>query len=143
MATLRGDGYKLPGMFIIQQSHTARKSSERYVPKDVTPRKGMNKETMFDYIDEVARHVHKHSILLMDQAAHHTSGEVIDYIRAKMLLDGSTMFKPYLLPAKSSFLISPCDNSFFATFKRNFHTKSRDTLNKKRLHSPLTKRSTA
>jgi len=120
VATLRGDGHKLPGKFILQQTHNAARASERFVPKSVTPCKGMNIEKMIEYIDEIAVHVRTFSLLIMDKASSHTSSVVLNHIRSKTLPDGTQMFEPVLLPAKTSFLISPCDKSFFALFKHHF-----------------------
>ena len=124
VATLRGDGVKLPSFFITQTSHTATYASGRRIPKHVTPIKGMNNDKMKEWIDMISEHVDQPSLLILDQASSHKSPTVIEHIGTKVLPDGTPKFQPLLLPAKASFLISPCDNSFFSAFKTHFAIES-------------------
>jgi len=128
VATLRGDGVKLPSFFITQTSHTATYASGRRIPKHVTPIKGMNNDKMKEWIDMISEHVDQPSLLILDQASSHKSPTVIEHIGTKVLPDGTPKFQPLLLPAKASFLISPCDNSFFSAFKTHYTKLNRHTL---------------
>jgi len=132
VATLRGDGEKLPGLFITQTSYNASYASGRRVAKPATPTKGMNIDKMKEYVDMISNHVHMPSILIMDRLSSHTSPQVLQHIKTKVFHDGTEKLKVLLLPAKTSFLISPCDNSFFSAFKTHFSTLNRCTLALKR-----------
>lgn len=87
---------------------------------------------MFRYINQINKEVDAFSLLIMDRASSHTSKEVINYIEGKKISKDKQKFKVILLPAKTAFLISPCDKSFFSALKQSFVKMRVDTLAMKR-----------
>jgi hypothetical protein len=130
--TVRGDGVDIPPFFVIHTYKTASCDSGRRCGDNDEPVKGMNVPRMMQYIDHIAQYVVKTSLLLMDQLSSHTARAVRDHIATKFAADGSPLFIPFYLPAKTAFLISPLDMGAIAAFKSKFHKLDRTTLNLKK-----------
>ena len=115
--------------FIIK--HTTRYAAARFGRKPSLgepPVKGMNKTQMKKYIKFIQPHIEKPSILLMDRCSSHKSREIQDEITSVVLPSGAAAFIVRLFPAKSPFLISPCDYSFIGVMTTYFYRLDRSTL---------------
>jgi hypothetical protein len=131
--TVRGDGVDIPPFFILHTYKTASCDSGRRCDENEEPVKGMNIPRMKEYINHIAKYVQKTSLLLMDQLSSHTARAVKNHIATKFAVDGSPLFIPFYLPAKTAFLISPLDMGAIAAFKARFHKLDRaDVRLKKR-----------
>jgi hypothetical protein len=130
--TVRGDGVDIPPFFILHTYKTASRVSGRRCNANEVSVKGMNIPRMMQYIDHIAQYVEKTSLLIMDQLSSHTARAVRDHIATKFAADGSPLFIPFYLPAKTSFLLSPLDMGAIAAFKSKFHKLDRSTLHLKK-----------
>lgn len=102
VATLRGDGQKLP-LFYIQ--HKRQKTKNKEVIQRAV--KGMTESLMLEYIEEVLRpHTTPGQVLFMDQLSSHKTQRV----KAKLAEIG---LKVVYFPPKTAADLSPCDNCFF------------------------------
>lgn len=127
VVTVRGDGKKFPPYYIMTEYKNASKASGRRPESGKTAVKGMNKQYMKAYIEFLASHVRKPSILLMDRHSSHKSKEVIEYIESFRCVGGEQKLQVKLFPPKSSFLISPCDMGVIAQHKSKFYKFERST----------------
>jgi transposase len=122
VATLRGDGQKLPLWYI---RHTRQKTQNKVVVQPAV--KGMTEALMLQYIEEVLRpNTTPGQVLFMDQLSSHKTQRV----RSKLAEIG---LRVVYFPPKTAPDLSPCDNCFFSLFKRCFRAKDRSTPDKKRL----------
>jgi len=131
--TVRGDGVDIPPFFILHTYKNASYSSGRRCAKNETPIKGMNALKMIEYIDHIAQYVTKPSLLIMDCLSSHLAVSVRDYIESLRTTAGEQLLRPFYLPAKTSFLISPLDMGAIAAFKAHFYKLDRSTIQLKRI----------
>lgn len=129
--TVRGDGVDIPPWFIKHTSKTASFASGRRCAGDEMPIKGMNTSLMIEYINHVADHITEPSLLVMDRLSSHKAAAVFQHLRTFVTSTGQQLLTPFLLPAKSAFLISPLDMGAIAAFKSNFYKEKRSTLEEK------------
>jgi len=130
--TVRGDGVDIPPFFILHAYKNASYISGRRCPSTETPVKGMNNELMIEYLDHLTQFVTEPSLLLLDRLSSHTSSSVVRHLDSKVTATGEKLFTLILLPAKTSFLISPLDNGAIAAFKAYYHQLDRSTLDLKK-----------
>jgi transposase len=122
VATLRMDGHKLPLYYLEHQRQ--RTKNHVVLQKSI---KGMTEAIMLDYIEKVlAPNVIPGMYLFMDQLSSHKTARV----RAALSALGLNVI---FYPPKTAPDLSPCDNFFFALFKRRFREKDRSTPQKKKL----------
>jgi hypothetical protein len=62
-----------------------------------------------------------HSVLMVDRLGAHRNNEVIETLEA-----GSV--RPFLISSQASKLVSPCDNSFFASMKTRLPRTNTETI---------------
>lgn len=121
VATLRGDGQKLPLWYI---RHTRQKTQNKVVVQQAV--KGMTEKLMLQYIEEVLRPNTTAGQTIMDQLSSHKTQRV----RAKLAELG---LRVVYYPPKTVPDLSPCDNCFFSLYKRIFRANDRSTAERKRL----------
>jgi len=116
VATLCGDGRKLPGYFI---PHMRQRTRKKVVVQRAV--KGMTIKLMLQYIDDIIRpNCPPGSILMMDQLSSHKNKQVLDRLTELQI-------HYVFFPAKASADLSPCDNFFFPRFQTKFsETASKD-----------------
>jgi hypothetical protein len=134
---VRGDGIDIPQFVIIHTSKMASKASKRRCAKDDIPVRGMTNDIMLEYIDHLAKYVKEPSLLIMDRLSSHKSSTVLSHIRFKKTTDGESLLIPFLLPAKTAFLISPLDMGAIAAFKSHLYKYERGTLHEKKVAMEL------
>jgi len=93
----------------------------------------MTVEIMKEYIDYLSEYVTEPSLVVMDRLSSHSSKATLRYFESKRTVDKRQKFIPYLLRPKTSFLISPLDNSAIGDFKKKFYKYHRSTLELKEL----------
>jgi hypothetical protein len=130
--TVRGDGVDIPPFFILHSYKNASYASGRRCPSSEAPIKGMNNELMIKYLDYLTQFVTDPSLLLLDRLSSHHSASVVRHLDSKVTATGEKLFTLILLPAKTSFLVSPLDNGAIAAFKAHYHKLDRSTLNLKK-----------
>lgn len=126
--TVTASGLDIPPFFIKGQVGNASKASGRRPSRGEKPVRGMNKDLMKRYIDHIASYVSESSLLLLDRASSHTSGEVLADIARWKTNDGHPLFKVLLLPPKTAFLLSPLDNGAISAFKKHFYNYDRSSF---------------
>ena len=125
--TIGADGHRFQPFFIKSQVGNASLVSGRRPPPGQQPVKGMTKEIMKLYIDDLVKQLQEPSVLIMDRLSAHTSKVVQTYIKSAKLPDGRKALTPLLLPAKTAFLISPLDMGAIAAFKSHYYKFDRST----------------
>jgi hypothetical protein len=127
-ATLVADGSWIPPFYIKGQAGNASKASGRRPALGVKAVKGMTVPKMKEYVDHVAKRVDHFCVLVLDRLSSHVSIKVKAYAESLKCSDGVTQkFEILLLPAKSSFLISPLDMGFFSMWKREYYKYNRSS----------------
>lgn len=126
--TAAGDGRKFRPFLIKSMAANASATSGRKPPAGETPSKGMTKERMMQYVDDLVLQLKEQSVLIMDRLSSHTSKIVLDYIKTRTLPDGTPALTPLLLPAKTAFLISPLDMGIISEYKSRFYKRDRSSL---------------
>lgn len=131
VATLVGDGSRIPPFYIKGEVGNASKASGRRPKPDKKPVKGMNIAKMIEYAAHLDKFVNRPVILVLDRLAAHKSKAVRECFESYKCPDGQQKFEILLLPAKTAFLISPCDMGFFSMWKSKFYKLDRSTYDLK------------
>jgi transposase len=122
VATLRMDGHKLPLFYI---RHSRQQTKQKAVVKRAV--KGMTEELMLEYIQEILKpNTFPGMYIFMDQLSSHKTARVRQAL-------SSIGLNVIYFPPKTAPDFSPCDNFFFALFKRIFRAKDRSTPERKKL----------
>jgi len=121
VATLCGDGSKLP-LYYIQ--HQRQKSKKKVITQPAV--KGMNGSIMLDYIQKIlAPNLKPGDTLFMDRLSSHLTQPV-------RLAMNALHINVVYFPAKAAPDLLPCDNFFFHLFKDIFRKKDRSSILLKR-----------
>ncbi len=129
--TVRGDGVQMKAFYIKHLYGNASKASGRRPKPGEKIEKGMTKNQMKKYIDELVLQLEHPSLLIFDLLSSHKSKEVRQYGESKRLKNGDQALYFRFLKPKTAFAVSPLDNGYIPTFKTEYYKMDRSSTSLK------------